>query len=230
MRVFISGTAGFIGYHLAGLLLAEGHVVHGYDGMTDYYDVSLKQRRHTMLRQHVTFTATEALLEDEGALQTAIDACAPDVIVHLAAQAGVRYSLDNPRAYIDANIIGSFNVLEAARRLKVAHLLMASTSSVYGANTAMPYAETDKADTQMSFYAATKKANEAMAHAYAICMAFPPRCSGSLRSTAPGAARIWRCSSSPKRSCVAAQSTFTTTARCGAISPMSPIWCAASGY
>ena len=157
MRVFITGTAGFIGFHLAELLLQEGFTVHGFDGMTDYYDVALKRDRHALLGQHPRFTATEALLEDDTALQAAVDACAPDVIVHLAAQAGVRYSIENPRAYVEANIIGSFNVMEAALRHKVRHLLMASTSSVYGANTEMPYAETHKADTQMSFYAATKK-------------------------------------------------------------------------
>lgn len=166
-RVFITGTAGFIGYHLANLLLDEGMVVHGLDGMTDYYDVSLKQRRHQMLLQKPGFTATEAMLEDQAALDTAIDACAPDVIVHLAAQAGVRYSLENPRAYLDANIIGTFNVMEAAKRHAVRHLLMASTSSVYGANTEMPYSETMKADSQMTIYAATKKATESMGHAYA---------------------------------------------------------------
>ncbi len=166
-RVFITGSAGFIGFHLAELLLQEGFTVAGYDGMTDYYDVALKEARHDILRQHGRFTATRALLEDDAALQRAIDAAEPDVIVHLAAQAGVRYSLENPRAYIDANVTGTFNVMEGARRHAVRHLLMASTSSVYGANTDMPYAETHKADTQMSFYAATKKANEAMGHAYA---------------------------------------------------------------
>lgn len=141
--------------------------VHGFDGLTDYYDVSLKQRRHAMLLQHPGFAATEAMLEDQDRLDRAVDAFAPDVIVHLAGQAGVRYSLDNPRAYLDSNVIGTFNVMEAARRLDVRHLLMASTSSVYGANEDMPFRETDKADTQLTIYAATKKANESMAHAYA---------------------------------------------------------------
>ncbi|MCP3878589.1 MAG: NAD-dependent epimerase/dehydratase family protein [Sulfitobacter sp.] len=166
-RILVTGTAGFIGFHLAKLLLAEGFIVHGYDGMTDYYDVTLKQRRHQMLLQSPGFSATEALLEDGETLDRVFDAFKPDVIVHLAAQAGVRYSLENPRAYLDANVIGTFNVMEAARRLEVQHLLMASTSSVYGANTEMPFIETEKADTQLTIYAATKKANESMAHAYA---------------------------------------------------------------
>ncbi|MCU0855101.1 MAG: GDP-mannose 4,6-dehydratase, partial [Rhodobacteraceae bacterium] len=166
-RVFITGTAGFIGYHLAALLLEEGMTVHGLDGMTDYYDVALKRRRHQMLFQSARFSAVEAMLEDAGTVMSEIARFRPDVIVHLAAQAGVRYSLENPRAYIDANVTGTFNVMEAARECGVRHLLMASTSSVYGANEAMPFRETDKADTQVSLYAATKKANEAMAHAYA---------------------------------------------------------------
>lgn len=166
-KVLVTGTAGFIGFHLARLLLAEGFQVHGYDGMSDYYDVRLKQRRHQILLQNPHFSATEALLEDRDTLDAVSDAFQPQVIVHLAAQAGVRYSLDNPRAYLDANVIGTFNVMEVARRLKVEHLMMASTSSVYGANEAMPFSENDKADTQLTIYAATKKATESMGHAYA---------------------------------------------------------------
>jgi UDP-glucuronate 4-epimerase len=169
----ITGTAGFIGYHLAALLLDEGFVVQGYDGMTDYYDVSLKQRRHAMLLQKPGFSATEGMLEDAALFDSVADAFRPDVIVHLAAQAGVRYSLENPRAYLDSNVIGTFNVMEAARRLKVQHLLMASTSSVYGGNEDMPFRETEKADTQLTIYAATKKANESMAHAYAHLWSIP---------------------------------------------------------
>lgn len=167
MRILVTGSAGFIGFHLAKLLLAEGFRVQGYDGMTDYYDVSLKQRRHQMLAEHAQFSYAEGMLEDKKRFDDVADKFAPDVIVHLAAQAGVRYSLENPRAYLDANVVGTFNVMEAARRLDVKHLLMASTSSVYGANTEMPFVETEKADTQLTIYAATKKANESMAHAYA---------------------------------------------------------------
>jgi UDP-glucuronate 4-epimerase len=173
MRILVTGTAGFIGFHLARLLLDEGHVVYGYDGMTDYYDVRLKQRRHAMLHQSPGFSATEAMLEDEDTLSAAVAQFAPDVIVHLAAQAGVRYSLENPRAYVDANIVGTLNVMEAAREAGVRHLLMASTSSVYGANEDMPFEETQKADTQLTIYAATKKANESMGHAWAHIHGLP---------------------------------------------------------
>lgn len=166
-RVLITGTAGFIGFHLAKLLLTEGFRVHGFDGMTDYYDVTLKQRRHATLMQNPAFSSTEGMLEDSALFDRMANEFRPDVIVHLAAQAGVRYSLENPRAYIDSNVVGTFNVMEAARRLEVRHLLMASTSSVYGANEDMPFVETEKADTQLTIYAATKKANESMGHSYA---------------------------------------------------------------
>ncbi|MEO0773166.1 MAG: NAD-dependent epimerase/dehydratase family protein [Pseudomonadota bacterium] len=172
-KVFVTGTAGFIGFHLAKHLLDEGFQVVGYDGMTDYYDVALKQRRHQMLLQNAGFTTTEGMLEDNALLSETIADAAPDVIVHLAAQAGVRYSLENPRSYVESNLIGTFNVMEAARELGVDHLLMASTSSVYGGNTDMPFDELQKASTPLTLYAATKRANEHMAHSYAHLWKIP---------------------------------------------------------
>ena len=172
-RIFITGTAGFIGYHLAEYLLSQGLEVHGYDGMTDYYDVQLKRRRHQRLLQKPGFAATEGMLEDDELLRKTITDFRPDAIVHLAAQAGVRYSLENPRAYIDTNVVGTFNILEIAKALRIGHLLMASTSSVYGANEDMPFSERDKADTQLTIYSATKKACESMAHSYAHLFGLP---------------------------------------------------------
>lgn len=172
-RVLVTGTAGFIGFHLAKCLLEEGFRVQGYDGMTDYYDVTLKRSRHEILLNFPEFAVAEGMLENHALFDRVADDFEPQVIVHLAAQAGVRYSLENPRAYLDSNIIGAFNVMEAARRLDVRHLLMASTSSVYGANIDMPFVETDKADTQLTIYAATKKANENMAHSYAHLWTLP---------------------------------------------------------
>ncbi len=165
--VLITGTAGFIGFHLARLLLAEGFRVVGVDAMTSYYDVALKQRRHAMLRTSNAFSAEEFDILDHERLMAYAQDAAPEAIVHLAAQAGVRHSLEHPRTYIDTNITGTFNVMECARALGVRHLLMASTSSVYGANEEMPFAETQQADTPLTIYAATKKANEMMGHSYA---------------------------------------------------------------
>lgn len=165
--VLVTGAAGFIGFHLSEILLQDGFRVVGYDALTDYYDPALKEARLNILRQHSGFRFEQGLLEDMPRLQTLTLEETPDVIVHLAGQAGVRYSLEQPRAYIESNVVGTFNVMECARELAVDHLLMASTSSVYGANTTMPYAETHKADLPMTIYAATKKANEAMGHSYA---------------------------------------------------------------
>jgi UDP-glucuronate 4-epimerase len=173
MRLLVTGSAGFIGFHLTQRLLADGHTVVGYDGMTPYYDVRLKQARLAILAAQPRFTAVTAMLEDGAALARAAELAAPDVIVHLAAQAGVRYSLENPRAYIDANLVGSWNVLDLARAVKPKHLVIASTSSVYGANQKVPFSETDRADEPLSLYAATKKGMEAMAHSYAHLHSLP---------------------------------------------------------
>lgn len=173
MRVIVTGAAGFIGYHLCELLLSEGHQVVGVDSHNDYYDPTLKQSREEKLFARPGYHGVRGKVETQGLLAGLFAEHRPEAVVHLAAQAGVRYSIENPRAYVEANLMGSFELLEAARAHPPRHLLMASTSSVYGANTKMPYRETDKVDTQMSFYAATKKSNEVMAHSYAHLFGLP---------------------------------------------------------
>ncbi|MGH7074906.1 MAG: NAD-dependent epimerase/dehydratase family protein, partial [Stellaceae bacterium] len=167
MQYLVTGTAGFIGFHIARRLLAEGHRVTGIDGMTPYYDVTLKERRHALLLRDEKFAAHRVMLEDGEAVERIAAATKPEIVIHLAAQAGVRYSLEHPRAYLDSNIIGTFNIIEASRRHRVRHLLAASTSSVYGGNEKMPFAETDPTDHPLTIYAATKKSAEMIAHSYA---------------------------------------------------------------
>ena len=169
----VTWSAGFIGFHTAERLLQAGVRVVGLDAMTDYYDPALKTARHGILSQSPGFTAVDARLEDAGVVAGLMAEHKPQTVVHLAAQAGVRYSIEAPRSYVEANLIGTYEVLEAARAHPPAHLMLASTSSVYGANTDMPYAEIHKADSQMSFYAATKKATEAMAHSYSHLYGLP---------------------------------------------------------
>jgi len=169
----VTGSSGFIGYHLCRLLLDEGWRVVGIDNLTDYYDVTLKQRRQAMLCQSPGFSVVNDAIETPGLMMDIFAEHRPDVVIHLAAQAGVRYSIENPRSYLESNIVGTFEILEAARAYPPAHMLLASTSSAYGANTDMPYRETAKADHQMSFYAATKKATESMAHSYAHLFGLP---------------------------------------------------------
>lgn len=167
MRVVVTGDAGFIGFHVAKRLLSQGHSVLGIDGMTDYYDPDLKRARLAQLSQSSNFRHVTRMLEEHDEVSAEIIQFTPDAIVHLAAQAGVRYSIENPAAYLDSNVIGTFTILDAARVAKPNHLLIASTSSVYGGNTKVPFAEIDRADSPVSLYAATKKATEALAHSYA---------------------------------------------------------------
>lgn len=169
----ISGSAGFIGYYLGQRLLTDGFRVIGVDSLSDYYDPNLKRRRQANLLQNAGFSAVNEPIETPGLLADLFAEHRPDIVVHLAAQAGVRYSIDNPRSYLESNLVGTFELLEAARANPPQHMLLASTSSAYGANTEMPYRETMKADHQMSFYAATKKATEAMAHSYAHLFDLP---------------------------------------------------------
>ncbi|ACL59393.1 NAD-dependent epimerase/dehydratase family protein [Methylobacterium nodulans] len=172
MRCLVTGTAGFIGFHLARRLLAAGHAVVGVDGLTDYYDVALKRARLSALAGP-GFANHSFMLEEPGAFAALMGEVKPDIVVHLAAQAGVRYSLENPESYVAANMVGTFQVLEGLRQHPVRHALMASTSSVYGGNPRTPFRETDTVATPLTIYAASKIAGEAMAHAYAHLWRIP---------------------------------------------------------
>ncbi len=169
----ITGSSGFIGFSITRRLLDDGFQVIGLDCMSDYYSVSLKERRQSILLNYPNFRTITEKVETPGILLDIFKTERPELIIHLAAQAGVRYSIENPRTYLEANICGTFELLEAARTYPPKHLLLASSSSVYGANMTMPYRETDKADHQISFYAATKKATENMAHSYAHLFNIP---------------------------------------------------------
>jgi UDP-glucuronate 4-epimerase len=171
--ILVTGAAGFVGFHVALRLLRDGQVVHGLDNLSDYYDVSLKEARLRMLREHPTFTFHQADLADQAAIAGIFAQHQPDYVVNLAAQAGVRYSLVNPRAYIDSNITGFLHILEGCRHHAVKHLVFASSSSVYGLNTTMPFSVHHNVDHPVSLYAATKKANELMAHSYSHLYRLP---------------------------------------------------------
>ena len=164
--VLVTGSAGFIGYHVSKQLLSDGHKVIGVDCLSDYYDVGLKISREQHLRTYKYFVPIHENIETPNLMKDIFDAYTPSYVIHLAAQAGVRYSIENPRSYLETNINGTFELLEASRQFPPEHLMIASTSSAYGANNKMPYSEIDKADHQMSFYAATKKATENFAHSY----------------------------------------------------------------
>jgi UDP-glucuronate 4-epimerase len=176
MKILLTGAAGFIGMHTAQALCAAGHSVVGIDSLNDYYAVSLKAARLAQLASLADFRFVKLDMVDHPALLALFAAERFDAVIHLAAQAGVRYSLQNPHAYVQANIVAFTNLLEACRQHPVQHLIYASTSSVYGQNEKVPFAETDCTDHPVSFYAATKKANEAMAHAYAHLYGIP--CTG----------------------------------------------------
>ena len=166
MKILVTGSAGFIGSTLTLRLLERGDAVVGFDNLNDYYDVNLKRARLARLKVHPGFTDVRASLEDRAALTEAFAKYRPQRVVNLAAQAGVRYSLQNPHTYVDSNLVGFVNILEACRHYGVEHLVYASSSSVYGSNTRMPFSVHDNVDHPLSLYAATKKANELMAHTY----------------------------------------------------------------
>ncbi len=173
MRILVTGAAGFIGYHVALALLQRGDTIVGIDNLNDYYDVGLKQARLDLLASHAGFTFIRADLAERDEMARIFAEHRPERVVHLGAQAGVRYSIENPDAYVQSNVVGTLNVLEGCRRHEVGHLVLASTSSVYGANTRMPFSEDDNVDHPVSLYAATKKSTELMAHTYAHLYRLP---------------------------------------------------------
>ncbi len=173
MNILITGTAGFIGFHLARRLLAEGHRVAGLDNFNDYYDPSLKEARNAILERHDAYTLHRGSLAAAGFMQQVFDTEQPDRVIHLAAQAGVRYSIDHPDSYLHSNLAGFHNILECCRHADIDHLVYASSSSVYGANRVMPFSEQHPVDHPVSLYAATKRSNELIAHSYSHLYRIP---------------------------------------------------------
>jgi len=173
MKIFITGSSGFIGFHLAKKLLDKGIKVQGLDSMNNYYDINLKKSRLKILNKYKNFSFIKESIQNDKKLSKCIIKFKPQIIVHLAAQAGVRYSIKNPDTYLNANILGTFNILKIANKIKVKHLIIGSSSSVYGANKKFPFQENDKTDHQVSFYAATKKSTEVLAHSYSSLWKLP---------------------------------------------------------
>ena len=173
MKIFITGSSGFIGFHLSKKLLDNGHSIHGFDSMNKYYDVKLKKARYQILKKYKNFLFTKGKLENIKILSETILKFQPKIIIHLAAQAGVRYSVEKPKVYMDSNITGTYNIIELAKKINVKHLLIASSSSVYGANKKLPFKEIDKTETQLSIYASTKKSTESIAHSYSNIWKIP---------------------------------------------------------
>ena len=172
-KIYITGSSGFIGFHCAKKFLEKGFKVHGLDSMNNYYDINLKKSRLNILKNNKNFSFTKGNIENKKMMSESILRFKPSIILHLAAQAGVRYSIENPDAYVQSNIIGTFNVIEIAKRIRIKHLIIGSSSSVYGANQRFPYKEKDKADHQISLYAATKKSTENLAHSYSALWKLP---------------------------------------------------------
>ena len=172
-KIYITGAAGFIGFHASKKFLDKGFNVHGFDSINNYYDVNLKKSRLSILNKYKNFSFTKGLLEKQKLLNLSVKKFKPSIIIHLAAQAGVRYSIDNPDVYLNTNILGTFNVIKIANIIGVKHLIIGSSSSVYGANNNFPFQEIDKTDHQVSFYAATKKSTESLAHSYSSLWKLP---------------------------------------------------------
>ena len=172
-KILITGSSGFIGFHLSKKLLEKGNIVHGYDSMNNYYDVRLKKARYEILKKNKNFSFTKNKLENRKTLGNVFKKFKPNIVIHLAAQAGVRYSIEKPRVYLDSNITGTYNIIEVSKKYNVKHLIMASSSSVYGANKKIPFKEIDKTETQLSIYAATKKSTESIAHSYSNIWKIP---------------------------------------------------------
>ena len=172
-KIFITGSSGFIGFHVAKRYLDKGFKVHGFDSMNNYYDIKLKKSRLKILKNYKNFSFTKGNLDNPRILNYSLNKFKPSIIIHLAAQAGVRYSILNPKAYLDSNINGTFNIIEGAKNLQIKHLILGSSSSVYGSNKKFPFQEIDKTDSQISFYAATKKSTENLAHSYSSLWKLP---------------------------------------------------------